>query len=102
MTALRQKHPGLKVSLGIGGWNEGSKNYSNLASSPNLRRTFVASTIEFLKCVYSDTYIDYPLERKPIFQVKHLFFEKNFQYTLIYTHIHAITLEILFIKFSSI
>ncbi|XP_032672454.1 probable chitinase 2 [Odontomachus brunneus] len=49
MTALRQKYPGLKVSLGIGGWNEGSKNYSNLASSPNLRRTFVASTIEFLK-----------------------------------------------------
>ncbi|EFN82567.1 probable chitinase 2 isoform X2 [Harpegnathos saltator] len=49
MTALRQQYPGIKISLGIGGWNEGSKNYSQLASSPERRRTFIASTIEFLK-----------------------------------------------------
>ncbi|XP_014476727.1 PREDICTED: probable chitinase 2 [Dinoponera quadriceps] len=49
MTALRQQYPGLKISLGIGGWNEGSKNYSQLASSPDRRRIFIASTIEFLR-----------------------------------------------------
>ncbi|KAL6259698.1 hypothetical protein P5V15_009613 [Pogonomyrmex californicus] len=47
MTALR--HRGLKVSLGIGGWNEGSRNYSMMASSSESRRTFIASTVEFLK-----------------------------------------------------
>ncbi|KAG5306552.1 CHIT2 chitinase, partial [Acromyrmex insinuator] len=47
MTTLRNQ--GLKVSLGIGGWNEGSTNYSLMASSPDRRRIFIASTVEFLK-----------------------------------------------------
>lgn len=55
MTALRKQ--GLKVSLGIGGWNEGSTNYSMMASSPDRRRTFITSTVEFLKCVHRDIFI---------------------------------------------
>ncbi|KYM81317.1 putative chitinase 2 [Atta colombica] len=47
MTTLRNQ--GLKVSLGIGGWNEGSTNYSLMASSSERRRIFIASTVEFLK-----------------------------------------------------
>ncbi|XP_029162287.1 probable chitinase 2 isoform X2 [Nylanderia fulva] len=47
MTALRKQ--GLKVSLGIGGWNEGSINYSTMASSSDHRKTFIASTVEFLR-----------------------------------------------------
>ncbi|XP_070162006.1 probable chitinase 2 [Polyergus mexicanus] len=47
MTALRK--PDLKVSLGIGGWNEGSINYSIMASSSDSRKTFIASTVEFLR-----------------------------------------------------
>ncbi|KMQ93462.1 putative chitinase 2-like protein [Lasius niger] len=47
MTALRKQ--GLKVSLGIGGWNEGSINYSMMASSSDRRKTFIASTVEFLR-----------------------------------------------------
>ncbi|EZA62259.1 hypothetical protein DMN91_004229 [Ooceraea biroi] len=55
MTALRKQ--GLKVSLGIGGWNEGSANYSMMASSPDRRKTFIASTVEFLK-TYGFTGLD--------------------------------------------
>jgi len=55
MTAFRKQ--GLKVSLGIGGWNEGSANYSLMASSPERRRIFIASTVEFLKCVHHYVFI---------------------------------------------
>ncbi|XP_012274435.1 probable chitinase 2 [Orussus abietinus] len=49
MTGLRRQFPGLKVTLAIGGWNEGSANYSALAASPERRNTFVNSVVEFLK-----------------------------------------------------
>lgn len=55
MTAFRKQ--GLKVSLGIGGWNEGSTNYSLMASSPDRRRIFIASTVEFLKYVHRNIFI---------------------------------------------
>lgn len=48
MTMLRKQ--GLKVLLGIGGWNEGSTNYSMMASSSDSRKTFIASTVKFLRC----------------------------------------------------
>lgn len=47
MTMLRKQ--GLKVLLGIGGWNEGSTNYSMMASSSDSRKTFIASTVKFLR-----------------------------------------------------
>ncbi|XP_043279576.1 probable chitinase 2 [Venturia canescens] len=49
MTGLRRQYPGLKVSLAIGGWNEGSANYSALASSPTRRGLFVNSVLQFMK-----------------------------------------------------
>ena len=49
MTALRQQYPGLKVTLAIGGWNEGSANYSALAASPTRRGIFIDSVLEFMK-----------------------------------------------------
>lgn len=55
MTAFRKQ--GLKVSLGVGGWNEGSTNYSLMASSPDRRKMFIASTVEFLKCVHRNIFI---------------------------------------------
>ncbi|XP_054004549.1 probable chitinase 2 [Hylaeus anthracinus] len=48
VTELRLKYPELKVSLAIGGWNEGSKNYSELAASPDRRRRFIDSVTTFL------------------------------------------------------
>ncbi|XP_043260416.1 probable chitinase 2 [Colletes gigas] len=49
ITQLRQMYPELKVSLAIGGWNEGSENYSKLASSPASRNTFVNSVVTYLR-----------------------------------------------------
>ncbi|XP_015515301.2 probable chitinase 2 [Neodiprion lecontei] len=49
MTELRNKHPGLKVTIAIGGWNEGSANYSELAASPQRRQTFVNSAVDFVR-----------------------------------------------------
>ncbi|CAB0039285.1 unnamed protein product [Trichogramma brassicae] len=49
LTQLRYQHPGLKVSLAVGGWNEGSFNYSEMARHPAHRRRFVNSVIDFLR-----------------------------------------------------
>lgn len=65
MTGLKRNYPNLKVSLAIGGWNEGSANYSALAASPNRRNTFVKSVFNYLRQVqditlfkqHSDLYI---------------------------------------------
>ncbi|XP_076241035.1 putative chitinase 2, partial [Calliopsis andreniformis] len=48
MTQLRKEYPHLRVSLAIGGWNEGSKNYSELALSPERRQKFIGSVVEYL------------------------------------------------------
>ena len=49
LTQLRYQYPGLKVSLAIGGWNEGSSNYSEMARNPHFRRIFVNSVVDFLR-----------------------------------------------------
>ncbi|XP_043276969.1 acidic mammalian chitinase-like isoform X2 [Venturia canescens] len=46
---LRNKNPGVKTLVAIGGWGEGSANYSKMASSPNSREIFVNSTVAFVK-----------------------------------------------------
>ncbi len=48
-TALKHSNPELKVTLAIGGWNEGSKKYSEMARDPEKRKTFAQSAIEFLE-----------------------------------------------------
>lgn len=49
LTGLKAVHPHLKVSLAIGGWNEGSKNYSILSASPERRARFVKQVSEFIR-----------------------------------------------------
>uniref|UniRef100_A0ABD2XP93 GH18 domain-containing protein n=1 Tax=Trichogramma kaykai TaxID=54128 RepID=A0ABD2XP93_9HYME len=49
LTQLRYQQPGLKVSLAVGGWNEGSSNYSEMARHPAHRRRFVNSVVDFLR-----------------------------------------------------
>lgn len=49
MTDYKKTHRHLKVLLAIGGWNEGSQNYSELASSPDRRQRFVAQSSEFVR-----------------------------------------------------
>ena len=47
-TELRNTWPHLKVMIAIGGWNEGSTKYSQMAKSRKKRSKFVNSTVEFL------------------------------------------------------
>ncbi|XP_050296975.1 probable chitinase 2 [Anthonomus grandis grandis] len=49
ITNLKLRYPHLKVTLAIGGWNEGSANYSKLAADQNRRSRFVASAVDFIK-----------------------------------------------------
>ena len=39
----------MKVLIAIGGWNEGSQNYSALAAHPERRKTFVKQASEFVR-----------------------------------------------------
>ena len=49
VTDLKYVNPKLKVTLAIGGWNEGSTKYSEMARDAAKRKTFVQSVTEFLK-----------------------------------------------------
>lgn len=49
MTHLKKTHPHLKVNLAIGGWNEGSKKYSEMAADPSRRKKFVKKALEFVQ-----------------------------------------------------
>ena len=48
-TDLKYSYPHLKVTIAIGGWNEGSKKYSAMAKDPEKRKAFVDSVINFLE-----------------------------------------------------
>lgn len=48
MVQLKQRYPHLKVTLAIGGWNEGSTNYSLMSSDQQLRSRFVANALQFI------------------------------------------------------
>ena len=48
-TDLKIGNPHLKVTLAIGGWNEGSKKYSAMAADPEKRKKFVESVVQFLE-----------------------------------------------------
>nr|XP_037268022.1 chitinase-3-like protein 1 isoform X2 [Rhipicephalus microplus] len=45
---LKVAHPHLKTLLAIGGWNEGSIKYSQMASTPEGRQRFALSVLSFL------------------------------------------------------
>ncbi|XP_050673657.1 probable chitinase 2 [Leptidea sinapis] len=48
IVALKETYPHLKVTVAIGGWNEGSEKYSNMAADPELRAKFIQSVLYFL------------------------------------------------------
>ncbi|KAK9759347.1 Glycosyl hydrolases family 18 [Popillia japonica] len=49
LVRLKQEYPHLKVSIAIGGWNEGSTNYSRLAADPARRGRFIVSVLNLLR-----------------------------------------------------
>ncbi|CAG2247907.1 E3.2.1.14 [Mytilus edulis] len=45
----KNKTQGVKTMLAIGGWNAGSKAFSDMVATPENRMTFIMSTMEFLR-----------------------------------------------------
>ncbi|KAL7050542.1 hypothetical protein ACKWTF_004121 [Chironomus riparius] len=49
LTDYKKTHRHLKVLLAIGGWNEGSRNYSDMAGDPTRRGKFVKQSVSYIK-----------------------------------------------------
>ena len=49
VVSLKQKNPKLKVSIAIGGGNEESKKYSDMAATPIKRKNLIESVLAFIK-----------------------------------------------------
>lgn len=47
--ALKLKNPTLKTLLAVGGWNEGSKRFSIVASDPSKRAIFIEQVVQFVQ-----------------------------------------------------
>ncbi|XP_072937484.1 probable chitinase 2 [Epargyreus clarus] len=48
LVSLKERYPHLKVTVAIGGWNEGSEKYSKMAATPESRAKFIKSVMYFL------------------------------------------------------
>lgn len=46
--SLKDKYPHLVTMLAVGGWGEGGKKYSQMASVPARRQSFVSSVVEYM------------------------------------------------------
>jgi len=49
MMSLKERHPKLKITVAVGGWNEGSAKYSDMAVSSESRNWFVQSSVSFVR-----------------------------------------------------
>lgn len=49
LVGMRSAYPHLKVLISMGGWNEGSVEYSNLAANPQRRRVFAENALGFIR-----------------------------------------------------
>jgi len=47
--ALKKRNPSLQVTIAVGGWTEGSANYSAMARDVTKRKQFIDSVIAFIK-----------------------------------------------------
>jgi len=48
-TNLKRQNPNLITMAAIGGWNEGSERYSDMAKTPESRKKFIISVVNFLE-----------------------------------------------------
>nr|BAF49605.1 chitinase [Monochamus alternatus] len=49
LTSLKQSYPSLKIMVSMGGWNEGSKNYSDVAADPAKRKIMINEVVSFME-----------------------------------------------------
>lgn len=49
VNAVKKKNPRLKTLLATGGWNAGSKPYSDMVATKANRTEFISSTIDYLR-----------------------------------------------------
>ena len=64
--ALRQQNPNVKTLVAIGGWNEGSIKYSQMAANWTARGIFVKNVVDFVKKYEFDGFDvdwEYPTQR---------------------------------------
>ncbi|ALC40502.1 Cht4, partial [Drosophila busckii] len=47
--ALKLKNPTLKTLVAVGGWNEGSKRFSQVAADPEKRARFIEDVVQFIQ-----------------------------------------------------
>ena len=59
--SLKEQNPDLKVMIAIGGWTEGVKKYSQMASSKQNRDEFVKSAVEFVQGILTTVILLYSL-----------------------------------------
>lgn len=64
--ALKELTPFLKTSVAIGGWDEGSFNYSAVASDPDKRKKLISDAVKLLQTYGFDGFDldwEYPTQR---------------------------------------
>lgn len=49
LVALKMRYPHLKITIAIGGWNEGSSKFSTMSETPENRAKFINSVLVFLE-----------------------------------------------------
>ena len=59
--SLKEQNPDLKVMIAIGGWTEGVKKYSQMASSKQNRDEFVKSAVAFVQGILTIIFSFYNL-----------------------------------------
>ncbi|XP_020858781.1 chitotriosidase-1 isoform X2 [Phascolarctos cinereus] len=48
LNSLKSRNPNLKLLLALGGWNFGTKKFTNMVAKPETRQVFIQSVINFL------------------------------------------------------
>lgn len=49
VVGLKQRNPAIKVMIAIGGWSEGGRQYSQMVSTAERRKTFIDSIVTFMR-----------------------------------------------------